>query len=153
MHHETSLINFIWLLHQDKQKRMFSDHYAKLKLQAEAEKVERKKRKFDSCYNDFTSPVPTSKTKKVAHSNTSNAESDSSDSRDKDSTMWEATTGAMNEISLHFQQKRLHEHVSSTTDAQLPIKERVELLKFLMTFVSEEKKKECIDELCALAGL
>ncbi len=57
-----------------------------------------------------------------------------------DSTMWEATTGAMNEISLHFQQKRLHEHVSSTTDAQLPIKERVELLKFLMTYVSEEKK-------------
>jgi hypothetical protein len=67
--------------------------------------------------------------------------------------MLHASTGAMQEISMLLKQKRLTHEVTSTNNAQLAINDRVELLKFLMTFVSEDKKKECIDELCNLAGL
>jgi hypothetical protein len=143
-----------FLLLTDKQKRMFSDHFAKFKkAQADLEKAERKKRKLESVYNDFTSPLTSTRQKNRDTTDTSYTDTDSIDSRDKDVNMLDASTGAMHEISMLLKQKRLDQEVLSTNNAQLPIKDRVELLKYLVSFVSEDKKKECIDELCALAGL
>ncbi len=133
---------------------MFSDHFAKFKkAQADLEKAERKKRKLESVYNDFTSPLTSTRQKNRDTTDTSYTDTDSIDSRDKDVNMLDASTGAMHEISMLLKQKRLDQEVLSTNNAQLPIKDRVELLKYLVSFVSEDKKKECIDELCALAGL
>ncbi len=130
-----------------------SDHFAKFKAQADLEKAERQKRKLESAYNDFTSPLTSTRPKNRDTTDTSYTDTDSLDSRDKDVNMLDASTGAMHEISMLLKQKRLDQEVLSTNNAQLTIKDRVELLKYLVSFVSEDKKKECIDELCALAGL
>jgi hypothetical protein len=52
--------------------------------------------------------------------------------------MLDASRGAMHEISMLLKQKRLDQQVLSTNNAQLSIKDRVELLKYLVSFVSEE---------------
>ncbi len=132
---------------------MFSDHFAKFKAQADLEKAERKKRKLESVYNDFTSPLTSTRPKNRDTTDTSYTDSESVESMDRDVNMLDASTGAMHEISMLLKQKRLNQEVVSTNNAQLAIKDRVELLKYLVSFVSEDKKKECIDELCALAGL
>ena len=118
---------------------MFSDHFAKFKkAQADLEKAERKKRKLESVYNDFTSPLTSTRQKNRDTTDTSYTDTDSIDSRDKDVNMLDASRGAMHEISMLLKQKRLDQQVLSTNNAQLSIKDRVELLKYLVSFVSEE---------------
>ena len=108
---------------------------------------------MESVYNDFTSPLTSTRQKNRDTTDTSYTDSESVESMDRDINMLDASTGAMHEISMLLKQKRLNQEVVSTNSAQLAIKDRVELLKYLVSFVSEDKKKECIDELCALAGL
>ena len=130
---------------------MFNEHFLKLKSQVALEQAERKKRKLDANPYSFSSPSPAAKSSAPTRARSLHV---SSDSEHENETSWDATNGAMHEIYLNLKNKRL-ENKSMVSADSLNVKDRVELLKFLLSDgnISCEQKGDIMKQLCSIAGI
>ncbi len=138
-------------------KRMFHDHYLKVQTQHAMDKTERKKRKLE--FHDFNSPASSrSSTLSRSRSHTSRisdcsaVDSDHSSPGKGPQSVFEATNAAMNEICLNLKAKRLEREVPNNPTS-LSVKDRIELLQYLILHGTEEQKQACLSELFVIAGL
>jgi putative ubiquitin-RnfH superfamily antitoxin RatB of RatAB toxin-antitoxin module len=135
----------------EKQKRMFNEHFLKLKTQVALEQAERKKRKLEASRYTFPLPSPSAKSSSSSRPKSLDL---SSDSEHENESTWDATNGAMHEIYLNLKNKRM-ENKSMVTPDSLNAKDRVELLKFLLIDgnITAEQKVDIMKQLCSIAGI
>ncbi len=138
-------------------KRMFHEHYLKVQTQQAMDKTERKKRQLE--LPDFLSPASSrSSTLSRSWSRMSRTSESSPVDIDQSSpgkgphSVFEATNAAMNEICLNLKAKRLEREVPNNPNS-LSVKDRIELLQYLILHGTEEQKKSCLTELFVIAGL